>query len=97
MRPLTSFRHCLLQAFNAWVFSRPEDTIIVGGHSLWFKSFFQTYVPHTADLECKKKKIVNSGAVSFSLHKSEHNNKDGMPMYRIDPESVSTVYGGFMR
>ena len=97
MRRLTSFRHCLLQAFNAWVFSRPEDTIIVGGHSLWFKSFFQTYVPHTADLESKKKKIVNSGAVSFSLHKSEHNNKDGMPMYRIDPESVSTVYGGFMR
>ena len=54
-------------------------------------------MPHKSDLECKKKKIVNSGAVSFSLYKADENNKDGEPMYRIDPQSVSTVYGGFMK
>ena len=69
----------------------------MGGHSLWFKSFFQTYVPHKSDLECKKKKIVNSGAVSFSLYMANESNKDGEPMYRIDPQSVSTVYGGFVK
>ena len=83
-----------LQAFNAWVFSRPESTFIVGGHSLWFKSFFQTYLPHKSDLPCKSKKIANSGVVSFSLHKADKLNSNGEPAYRIDPESVRTVYLG---
>lgn len=86
-----------LQAFNAWVFSRPEDTIIVGGHSLWFRSFFQTYIPHAnQNLSCCTKKIVNSGAVAFSLSQSKEKNSDGEFMYRIDPDTVTTVSGGYM-
>lgn len=30
-----------LRSFADWCFGRPETTIIVGGHSLWFKYFFQ--------------------------------------------------------
>ena len=42
-------------------------TIIVAGHSLWFKEFFKLYLPKAADHTCKKKKIVNCGAVGFTL------------------------------
>jgi hypothetical protein len=38
-----------LKAFNDWAFNRSEDVIIVGGHSLWFKNYFQTYLPHKFD------------------------------------------------
>ena len=41
-----------LKAFNDWAFNRSEDVIIVGGHSLWFKNYFQTYLPHKFDHGC---------------------------------------------
>jgi hypothetical protein len=81
------------QAFNSWVFNRSESTIIVGGHSLWFKYFFQTYLPHASDHPAKSQKIVNSGVVSFVLHRVDGN--DVNPSYRIDPNSVVNIYGGF--
>lgn len=34
-----------LKAFNDWIFNRSEEVIIVGGHSLWFKNYFATYLP----------------------------------------------------
>lgn len=82
-----------LRAFNEWAFLRKESTIIVGGHSLWFKHFFQTYLPFSSDHAAKKQKIVNSGVVAFTLHRWE--DEFGAPSYRIAPESVETVYGGF--
>ena len=84
-----------LNQFSSWVFSRPESTIIVGGHSLWFKCFFKTFCPHSLDLPCKNKKIVNSGAVAFDLHKAKCNDEFGNPRYRVDPDSIVTVYGGY--
>lgn len=83
-----------LNAFNEWVFKRDEDLIIVGGHSLWFKYFFQMYVPHKIEHECKSKKIVNSGLVSFELERWE-DNEDKVLGYRVDPTSIQTIYGGF--
>jgi hypothetical protein len=38
-----------LRSFNEWVFKRDEEVVIVGGHSLWFKHFFQTYMPHSVN------------------------------------------------
>lgn len=81
--------------FNEWVFNRPEDVIIVGGHSLWFKYFFQTFMPHASNHEAKNKKIVNSGMVSFVLSRTTENPSD--VMYGVDEERISTVYGGFER
>lgn len=83
-----------LKAFNEWIFARKEDVIIVGGHSLWFRTFFQTYLPHTHNHESKKHKITNSGVVAFELH-AYYNEGDGEKYYRIDPKSIVNVYGGF--
>lgn len=82
-----------LRAFNEWVFKRDESVVIVGGHSIWFKSFFQTFLPFSSTHEAKKKKIVNSGVVAFEL--SSVQDADGSYIYRIDPESVMTLHGGF--
>jgi hypothetical protein len=36
-----------MRAFCGWAFSRHEPVIVVGsGHSLWFRSFFRTFLPH---------------------------------------------------
>lgn len=82
-----------LRAFNEWVFKRSEDTIIVGGHSLWFKAFFQTYLPHSSKHDAKNKKISNSGIVTFTIYRSY--DVEGSPLYRIDESTIETVYGGF--
>ena len=83
-----------MKAFNEWAFARGEDAIIVGGHSLWFRSYFQTYLPHKLDHEAKKHKITNSGIVSFDVY-THVNESDGEHYYRIDPDSIRNVYGGF--
>lgn len=72
-----------LQTFNEWIFEREEETILVGGHSLWFKSFFQTYMPHASNHDAKNKKIANSGVVVFTLHRAEDNDANGNPQYRV--------------
>ena len=69
-----------------------EDYVIVGGHSLWFRCFFQTFLPYTFAHISKKKKMVNGAVVCFDLLKT--NTKSG-PVYMIDSETVYTVYGGF--
>lgn len=82
-----------LASFSKWVFNRKENTIIVGGHSLWFKNFFQTYLPHDSNHEAKTKKIANSAMVAFTLYKGEDDK--GMPQYRIEADSIVVLYGGF--
>lgn len=82
-----------MQAFNEWASNREEDTIVVcAGHSLWFRCFFQTYLPLSSTHEAKKKKLVNCGITSFDLSRAMYN---GNPMYRIEPESIKVLYGGF--
>lgn len=83
-----------LRAFSEWAFSRNEEVIIAGGHSLWFKYFFQTYLPHHTNHDAKNKKITNSGVVAFKIDEFV-DPTDGLTSYRIDPASIVTVYGGF--
>lgn len=82
-----------MKRFNEWAFARKEETIIVGGHSLWFKSFFKVFMDHSSTHVCKSKKLVNSGAVTFTLHRAK--NKDGDPVYRIDEDTLEVVDGGY--
>ena len=82
-----------LTSFNEWIFQRDETVIIAGGHSLWFKNYFQTYMPHHAEHDAKMKKITNSGAVSFTVHRAE--DSEGAALYRIEPSSIEVLYGGF--
>ena len=82
-----------LQDFASWASQRPEKVIIVGGHSLWFRSFFQLFLPPAADHISKKRKIVNCGVVGFTLQVVR--DARGATLYRIDPASIAVVYGGF--
>eukprot|EP01038_Epipyxis_sp_PR26KG_P011539 gene11539-15457_t len=84
-----------LKSFLEWIFLRDEDTIIVGGHSLWFKYFFQTFLPFNSNHVAKTSKIANSGVVSFVL--SYYKEDDGTKVYKIDPDSINVIYGGFTK
>lgn len=95
---LTSHGAKRLQEFCDWVFSpcspaALQPNVIVSGHSLWFKTFFQVYLPHTAYHECKHAKIVNCGVIMFDLECLQ--SECGRPEYRIVQDSVVTLYGGF--
>lgn len=80
--------------FCEFVFSGSiqEDFIIVGGHSIWFRTFFRLFLPYSVHHAAKTKKIVNGGIVVFELMKVE--TKKGSK-FMIDPKSIKTIYGGF--
>jgi hypothetical protein len=69
-----------------------EDYIIIGGHSLWFRSFFRLLLPYHISHIAKEKKIVNGGIIVFDLLMK---NEQGRSIYMIDPQSIQTIYGGF--
>jgi broad specificity phosphatase PhoE len=81
-----------MNEFCDYVFTLEEDHVIVGGHSIWFRSFFKTFLPYTIDHVSKTKKIVNCGIVSFKLMKASTGEGD---KFMIDPQSVKVVHGGF--
>lgn len=89
-----------MQAFCEWVFAQEEEVVICAGHSLWFKHFFNTYLPKSAAghdaLDCKMK---NGGCVAFTLERgaSAVYTGDGNSsfVHRADPESITIVDGGF--
>mgnify|MGYP005865914307 CR=1 FL=1 len=78
-----------------FVFSKSvrEEHVIVGGHSLFFRSFFANFLPYNFNHVSKKKKIVNGGVVAFELMKIK-TEKLG-DKYMIDPKTIRVVYGGF--
>jgi hypothetical protein len=69
-----------------------ESHIIVAGHSIWFRYFFNMFLPYSVHHVSKNKKIVNGGIVTFELMKAE--TRRG-PKYMIDPKTIRVVYGGF--
>ena len=84
-----------LKHFAEWASLQPEgQAIIIAGHSLWFKSFFQLFLPRSSTHLCVKRKIVNCGAVALTLQRGR--SADGAePRFRIKPDSLQVVYGGF--
>lgn len=86
-----------MERFVGWCFDSPQTkggdvTIIVSGHSLFFRTLFQAYLGRGVEHEGKKLKIVNGGAVAICL---ERGMLDNAAVYRIDPASVKVIYGGF--
>lgn len=71
-----------------------EDCIIAGGHSIWFRSFFRTFLPYSVTHPGKDKKMVNGGIVTFELLRIQDPNKNESH-YMIDPKTLRVVYGGF--
>lgn len=59
-----------LMQFCKWSFDRKESTVIVGGHSLYFKNFFRTFLPRELDHIAKNVKVQNTGVVGFNLERS---------------------------
>ena len=85
-----------LKAFNDWIFKRSEETIIVGGHSLWFKHYFQMFLPHSSDHPGKTMKIENTGMVALTVQRWSDPTSGALLGYRVDPTSIQVVYRGFM-
>lgn len=84
-----------LNQFVSDVFSSKcdKDVIVAVGHSLFFRSFFQLFLPRSVEHISKKKKLVNGGTVMVTL--GEVTLEDGKKVYMIDPKSIVVVYGGF--
>jgi len=69
-----------------------EDYIIVGGHSIWFRSFFRMFLPYSVHHISKNNKIQNCGVITFDLMRAE--TRQGQK-YMIDPKTIKVVYGGY--
>lgn len=85
-----------LRDFCTLVFTEfaSKDAIIAAGHSLWFRSFFRTYLPHSSTHISKKKKLINGGLVGFTLQRLKDPDT-GDFHYMIDPTSIAVLHGGF--
>jgi hypothetical protein len=94
-KPLNTNGLRRMREFCQFVFSPSvkEKYVIVGGHSIWFRSFFKTFLPYGEDHVGKSKKVVNCGIVALTLLKAKR--PSGEFTYMIDPKSVEVVYGGF--
>ena len=87
-----------MDGFNSIVFDNIHaSSVVATGHSLWFKSFFQTFLPPKFEHVSKKKKLINGGAVGFTLlrTKKDLNSDNSEYVYMIDPNSLVVLYGGF--
>ncbi|KJP88491.1 hypothetical protein AK88_01770 [Plasmodium fragile] len=75
----------------SYIFSDTNNIFIIFGHSLWFLSFFRSFLkpPHTA----RNHKMRNSAVVVFNLSKYE--DEKGKEQYEIDPDSVTVIFKGF--
>ena len=91
-KPLNTNGLIRMKAFCEFAFERPEEALICGGRSLWFRSFFQMFMPHSSTHVATKKKMVNGGAVKFDLLQAS---TPAGPVYMIDEKTVSVIYGGF--
>jgi len=82
-----------LLAFAKWAMDRPEQTVIAAGHSLYFRFFFQTFLPLSSTHIAKKDKMGNGCIVSFSLF--EGNDPNGQIFYGVDESSIRVIYHDF--
>eukprot|EP01084_Bolivina_argentea_P267001 453082_1 len=85
--------------FCSWAYNRNEETIICSGHSYYFREFFRTFLPKDVDHIAKTKKMVNCGVVAFDLVKGVDSSVGGVKktMYRIVPDSITNIYGGYCK
>ena len=85
-----------LYAFAAFALRRPEDCVVVAGHSLWFRSFFDEFLPCDVPHVAKARKIRNGGAVALDLTYARLPGPGGgAHVLSVAPESVVPVHLGF--
>mmetsp|Transcript_14752 Transcript_14752/g.44267 ORF Transcript_14752/g.44267 Transcript_14752/m.44267 type:complete len:117 (+) Transcript_14752:155-505(+) len=89
---LSSNGYKRMRDFCEWTFEQSKGTVIVGGgHSFYFRAFFQSFMDLDHEFIGKTNIMHNSAVVSFTLERGE---KDGRVYYRIDPD-VKVLYKGF--
>jgi broad specificity phosphatase PhoE len=71
--------------------SEPQ-TVIAVGHSLWFRNFFNRFLPANSNHIAKKKKIENCGVVSFDIVSDKNTGE-----LTIDENSIREHYIGFAK
>ena len=82
--------------FLRFAFAREEDRVIVVGHSLYFKKFFNHFLD--ADVKsgrgalARSKKLSNCGVVRFKIQ----NGGTLVSTYRIVPESIELLHGDWV-
>jgi len=82
-----------LAEFAAWCFEAGGGGVIAAGHSLWFRYFLDRYLPAKAVHESRRKKIKNCALLALALQRGV--GADGKVHFRIPPESVTLLYGGY--
>ena len=82
-----------MRSFVQWLFEQPQDVVIVSGHSLWNRSFFQAFLPKNSDHPGKIEKIANGGVVAVKFSKLKV--KPAMTRYAIHEESITEIVKGF--
>ena len=80
-----------IELFAQWLFNQKESTIVAAGHSLYFKSFLNVYLPKSFDHVCKKKKMRNSAVIAFDIV------QDSEGSVMILPDSLTTLYLGYCK
>jgi len=79
--------------FCDWVFnSNGSSVVIAGGHSLWFRNFFKSFLPHASSHPAKKAKIKNGGAVAFTFCMGKLGDQI---LYKVEEETIVPVFLGF--
>ncbi len=92
-KPTSSNGQARMLRFCDWAFAEDRGTLIVFGHSLYFRSFFREFLPRAVEHQAKDRKLVNCGAVAFKLQAFEAPGSG--TVFRIDPESIVAHHGGF--
>jgi len=84
-----------VERFADWCFEGLHgNTIIVVGHSIWFRNFFKCFLPHDSSHKAKEKKMQNVAAVAFNLY--HVTTDDWATCCWIDEASIVEVHRGFM-
>lgn len=68
------------------------QTVIVVGHSLWFRHFFNRFLPSSSSHVAKKSKIANCGVVSFEMVADK-----GTGDLSVDESTIREHYIGFAK
>ena len=71
----------------------PLKEVIVVGHSLWFKTFFQRFLPVESNHISKKKKMQNCAMVAFDLIWD----RNGSGEVSIDEKSIVPLFKDFAK
>ena len=97
-KPVRGRADVRLQGFAEWCFTVAQGQlgatrVVAAGHSLWFRAFMDTYLPKSVAHESRKKKVRNCALLAFTLQKGV--TAEGKAVFRIVPESIAMVYGGY--